>query len=251
LHGVLRQARIAEACVREAKELVAAAPIDVFDRRDRGGPSHSEVTLTEAKLFSGVTNFPDALGQVCGVGEKISDAELIRRSLGDPDAFVAVFERHFDELYGYLARRLGRDAGSDLASEVFVRAYAGRVRYDLEREDARPWLYGIAANLIYRRRRSEARMLRAYARTDPPTPSENQHGEGRDPALAAALAGLDPREREALFLYTWADLDYEEIAQALAIPVGTVRSRLNRARSRIRADLERESAPQVEEAFNG
>jgi len=90
---------------------------------------------------------------------------VIRASLGKPEAFKALFERHFDAIFGYIARRSGPDAGSDLASEVFVRAFASRSRYEQTHADARPWLYGIAANLLHKQRRSETRQLRAYART--------------------------------------------------------------------------------------
>jgi len=154
------------------------------------------------------------------VGRELSDAEVIRSSLAEPDVFVTLFERHFDSIHGYLARRAGPDSGSDLASEVFVTAFARRSGYDLARPDATPWLFGIAANLLHRRRRDEARQLRAYART-----------------------GVDQ--------FAWADLDYEQIAEALRVPVGTVRSRLNRARRQLRTALADDPILHPEEAING
>jgi RNA polymerase sigma-70 factor (ECF subfamily) len=180
-----------------------------------------------------------------------SDADVIRASLTDPDAFVTLFERHFDSIQGYLARRAGSDAGSELASEVFVTAFAIRSRYDLARSDARPWLYGIAANLLHRLRRSETRRLRAYARSgiDPAWVADSP--ERADPALAAALGALKPRDREPLLLFAWADLDYEQIAEALAIPLGTVRSRLNRARHQLRVALTDDPVFLPEEAVDG
>jgi RNA polymerase sigma factor (sigma-70 family) len=154
------------------------------------------------------------------------------------EAFGDLFERHFDAIYGYLARRVGSDLGRDLASETFTRAFAARKRYDALRGEERPWLFGIANNLLRRHYRDEERRLRAFAqldvRRDDVWPDE--------PRLADALAGLSREERDVLLLFAWADLAYEEIAIALSIPVGTVRSRLHRARAQFRAALEREEA---------
>jgi len=181
-------------------------------------------------------NSPARSGEAAHVGDELSDAEVIRASLNKPDEFKKLFERHFEAIFRYLARRSGHDAGSDLASEVFVRAFASRSRYDLSRADARPWLYGIAANLLHKQRRSETRQLRAYARTSP-SPLWIDSRELPDPAVAGALAAIKPNDREVLLLLAWADLDYEQIAEALSIPVGTVRSRLNRARRQLRGAL--------------
>jgi RNA polymerase sigma factor (sigma-70 family) len=82
------------------------------------------------------------------------------------DAFESVFERHFDAVYGYLARRVGPDVGRDLASETFTRAFAARKRFDPERGEVRGWLFGIAHNLLRRHYRDEERRLRALARPD-------------------------------------------------------------------------------------
>jgi RNA polymerase sigma factor (sigma-70 family) len=180
-----------------------------------------------------------------------SDADVIGGSLADPDSFVALFERHFDVIYGYLARRVGVDSGSELASEVFTAAFAQRTRYDLSRPDALPWLYGIAANLVRRRRRSETRRLRAYARAPVERAVEFEFDQGSNPALASALAALKPADREVLLLFAWADLDYEQIAEALEVPTGTVRSRLHRARSQVRAALSEIAVSTPEEAVNG
>jgi DNA-directed RNA polymerase specialized sigma24 family protein len=181
-------------------------------------------------------NFLAAIGEAAGVDDEPSDAKVIRASLESPEAFKLLFERHFEAIFGYLVRRSGPDAGSDLASEVFLRAFTSRTRYDRSRPDARPWLYGIASNLLQKRRRSETRELRAYARTGVDRLWTNGP-ELPDPALAGALAVIKPDDREALLLFAWADLDYEQIAEALSIPVGTVRSRLNRARRQLRTAL--------------
>jgi RNA polymerase sigma factor (sigma-70 family) len=191
------------------------------------------------------------IGQEPHVEHERSDADVIRASVTNPDAFVTLFERHFDSIHGYLARRAGTDAGSELASEVFVTAFARRSRYDLARNDARPWLYGIAANLLHRLRRSETRRFRAYARAGIDPAFAADPAERPDPALAAALAALKPGDREPLLLFAWADLDYEQIAEALALPIGTVRSRLNRARQQLRAALTDDPVFRPEEAVDG
>jgi RNA polymerase sigma factor (sigma-70 family) len=167
-----------------------------------------------------------------------TDAELVHRSRRDPRAFEILFQRHFDVIYGFLARRVGRELAGDLASDTFTTAFGARRRYDLSRSDARPWLFGIAANLLRRHHRDEDRRLRALARLD-----RARDGESEDePRLAAALAALAPEERDVLFLYAWADLGYEQIAEALALTIGTVRSRLHRARMRVRQSFAEQEA---------
>ena len=154
------------------------------------------------------------------------------------EAFEELFECFFDSVYGYLARRVGPELGSDLASETFTRAFSARERYDPTRGGFRPWLFGIANNLLRRHYRDEERRLRAFARLDvrnEPVPQE-------EPRLADALAALPREERDVLLLFAWADLEYAEIATALGVPPGTVRSRLHRARAHVRAALEHEEA---------
>lgn len=164
----------------------------------------------------------------------------IRRSLADPDAFAPIFERHFDALYGYARRRVGRDLAEEIATETFVRAFDRRHTFDAEREDARPWLLGIAANLLRRHWRTERRRLEAYARMGVAAGSSSDAATRVE--VVSALDSLSRDESETLFLFAVADLSYEEIADALRIPVGTVRSRLARARGRIRTRLRNGSA---------
>lgn len=165
-----------------------------------------------------------------------SDAVAIRRSLCDPDAFGAVFERHFELVHRYAQRRVGPDSADELTAEAFARAFAGRRRYDLALADARPWLFGIAAKLVARHWESERRRHLARLRAHTPEGEGQSPGEGA-PELVAALDELAPHDREALLLLAWADLSYEEIALALEVPVGTVRSRLARARRLLRERL--------------
>lgn len=174
-----------------------------------------------------------------------ADAASIRDSLESPSAFAAVFERHHDAVHSYLARRLGTHLADELAAEAFAVAFAKRGRYDGTFESARPWLFGIATRLAHRHWRREERELRAYARTgvDPVAPSDEEGAVARadaaaaGPALAAALTAVPRDERDVLLLYAWADLGYAEIANALSIAPGTVKSRLHRARSRVRDSL--------------
>jgi RNA polymerase sigma-70 factor (ECF subfamily) len=171
------------------------------------------------------------------------DGDVIAASIDDPDRFTEIFERHFDAIYAYTARRLGRDVADDVGGAVFVEAFSGRARYESDRRDARPWLYGIATNLIHRHRRTEARRLQAYAKVEPADTAAFEVDGRLDavalgPRLAAALQGLASRDRDALLLFAWAGLSYEDIATATGVPVGTVRSRLHRARGQLRSELD-------------
>ncbi|OEU97233.1 RNA polymerase subunit sigma-70 [Streptomyces qinglanensis] len=176
-----------------------------------------------------------------------SDASVIARSRDEPEAFAVLFDRHADAVHRYAARRLGGEVADDLMAETFTTAFQQRHRYDPDRgAGARPWLFGIATNLVGRHRRAEARRFKAMARV--PTPADHDEPIADRAAdrvgaravrheLAAALAALSARHRDVLLLVAWGGLGYEEVAQALGIPVGTVRSRLHRARSRLREAL--------------
>ena len=188
---------------------------------------------------------PGPPGEAC-------DADLIRRSEAEPEQFAALFRRHSAALHRYVARRLGLDAAEDIVAEVFLTAFRQRHRYQPSQPDARPWLYGIATNLIGRHRRAEVRMYRALARTgaDPVTEPFTDEVEARVTAagtarpLAAALARLPAAHRNALLLVAWGDLTYEQAATSLGVPVGTVRSRISRARARLRQALADQDIPQ-------
>lgn len=167
----------------------------------------------------------------------MSDAELIRSSLVDHRSFEVLFDRHFRAIFRFLQGRVGLPLAEDLASETFVVAFRRRRSYDVSREDARPWLYGIATNLLREHRRTEARRLRAYARmTDDGSVPSEPPGH-LDPELSAALLELSHEERSLIFLLAWADLTYEQLANALDVPVGTIRSRVSRVRSKLSALL--------------
>jgi RNA polymerase sigma factor (sigma-70 family) len=174
-----------------------------------------------------------------------SDADVIGLSLGEPGCFGAIFDRHADEILRYAHARLGPDLAEDVVAETFLAAFHRRDHYDRSRDDARPWLYGIAIRQIGRHRRAERRRQQAFARIQAETvtddfgerSAERITAEQLRPRLAAALAGLPRRDRELLLLIAWAGLTYEESAQAMGVTLGTVRSRLHRIRKRTRQAL--------------
>jgi len=179
-----------------------------------------------------------------------TDADVIRASRGDPHRFSEVFDRHFETVHAFARRRIGIDLAEEIASETFARAFDQRTRYDLTVANARPWLLGISSNLMRRHWRTERRRLAAYARHGV-SPHADTAARAEDAAaLAAVLSKLSKGERDVLFLYALAELSYEQIATALAIPVATVRSRLARARRRLRTELTPKPSPQVEESAN-
>jgi RNA polymerase sigma factor (sigma-70 family) len=195
--------------------------------------------------------------QVCVESDR-SDAAVIASSVVEASRFGEIFDRHFAEIDRYLARRVGTALADDLAAETFVIAFRSRGRYDPRVADARPWLFGIAANLARRHWRTERRRPAAYARTGvDPIDDDAADVERRVDAVAAAaelaavLASLSAVEREVLLLFAWADLSRDEISTALRIPVGTVRSRLSRARAHVRELLSPSGQVAVEGATRG
>ncbi|MDX6481189.1 MAG: hypothetical protein QOG85_1699 [Gaiellaceae bacterium] len=160
-----------------------------------------------------------------------------------PPSFDATFAAEFPPLHRYLARRVGASAADDLAAETFVVAFRNWGKLDPERA-VRPWLYGIAANVMRHHWRKERRMLRAYARTgvDPVFAEDDDAAEradasGRRRELADMLATLSRDEREILLLHAWAGLTDTEIAEALSLPIGTMKSRFSRTREKLRNQL--------------
>jgi RNA polymerase sigma factor (sigma-70 family) len=177
------------------------------------------------------------------VSERQIDGEAITASLTDPRAFGVIFERHFAAIHGYLRRRLDRQLADELASQTFLVAFNRRVHFDPGRLDSRPWLFGIATNLARNHRRREIRELQAMAELTPEPVLGIDGVESRIDAermrgrLAQALAKLPSEEADVLLLLVWAELDQPEIADALEIPLGTVKSRLSRARRRLQDAL--------------
>lgn len=171
------------------------------------------------------------------------DGELWQRAQdGEPECFGVLFDRHVEAVRAYCARRIGSlDAADDLVSVVFLEAW--RRRSDIELVDglALPWLYGIARRTIQHRWRTTMRHRRALARL-PAVVTEPDHADdvaGRIDderhlaQLREAFTRLRPAEQDVLTLCVWQGLDYASAAVALGVPVGTVRSRLSRARARL------------------
>ncbi|MEO7720557.1 MAG: sigma-70 family RNA polymerase sigma factor [Pseudolysinimonas sp.] len=169
-----------------------------------------------------------------------TDSEIIRRSRDTPAAFAELYDRHAAVIHRYASRRIG-EAADDIMSETFLVAFERRADFDESVTDARPWLYGIATTLLKKHRRQEARAWRGLVAGGAAEQAVAVDGpDGRLDAelgirrLAGTLRRMKAGDRDALLLYAWGDLDYEGVALALDIPVGTVRSRLNRARRQLR-----------------
>lgn len=171
-----------------------------------------------------------------------SDSEVIRRSLETPAEFGELFVRHATVLHRYAIRRVGGTAADDVLSDTFLVAFERRDKFDPLWTDARPWLFGIATNLIRKHHHDETRALKALLaapREIGPTDEDVAIGRRLDAersvaALSKVLRRMPARDRDTLLLFAWAGLSYEEIAQATNTIVGTVRSRLNRAKRTLR-----------------
>lgn len=183
---------------------------------------------------------------------------IIRRSLEEPSAFAELFERHAAPIGRFAAQRVGAESAKDVLSETFLIAFRKRASFDSAWDSAAPWLFGIASRVIHKQRAREARHWRSVvasaAVAESHAPSGAERADERVDAasgvqaLSARLAALPARDRETLLLYAWGDLTYEQIAVALDVPVGTVRSRLNRVRKRLGAP---ETQTTREEESNG
>jgi len=174
-----------------------------------------------------------------------SDYELIRESIAVPAVFAAVFDRHSRSVYRYVRRRVGDELASDVTAEVFTRAFRDRASFDGRAWSALPWLLGVSTNVIRMHRRAEERRLRAYARAAEREPGGELTAEidarvdaqALRAGLSDALAALPSRQRDVLLLSAWAELSPSEIALALVLAPGTVRSDLHRARRFVAARL--------------
>ena len=182
-----------------------------------------------------------APAEPASVAAAMSDAVVA--SVEHPHRFEAVFEQYHRTIHQYLARAVGRDHADEHAGDVFVAAFAARARYDPALGSVRGWLFGIATNVRRTRARSHARGRRAWSRVD--TDRDAHEGgfeiveEGLDYGrrlawVTAFMQELSETDRDVLVLYAWQQLSYPEIAQALGVEIGTVRSRLARARGRLR-----------------
>ncbi|WP_436656465.1 RNA polymerase sigma factor [Actinoplanes sp. URMC 104] len=179
---------------------------------------------------------------------RAGDGELWRRAReGEPEAFGVLFDRHGEAVRAFCARRSGSlDAADDLVSIVFLEAWRRRGDVELVDGNALPWLYGIARRTVQHRWRTALRHRRALDRLGA-APAAPDHADEvaarlddeRELArLREAFERLRPPDRDVLVLCVWQGLTYAEAAVALGVPVGTVRSRLSRARARLEATAE-------------
>jgi RNA polymerase sigma factor (sigma-70 family) len=180
----------------------------------------------------------------------LTDAEIVDASIRNPSRFGEIFDRYADDIIRYASARLGRDLAEDVTAETFLAAFRARGRYDQSRENARPWLYGIAIRQIGKHGRAERRYRQALSRV----PAEIAAADFGDrvadrvtaeqlrPRLVAVLSSLSRQDRELLLLVAWTDLTYQESAIALGLTVSAVKSRLHRIRARTRQALD-DAAP--------
>jgi RNA polymerase sigma-70 factor (ECF subfamily) len=176
-----------------------------------------------------------------GDGNRRGRTKRRRRTPAPASTFEARYAENEGRLFRYLARRVGRTLAEDLTAETFAIAWERYADYDPDRAAFSTWIFGIAINLIRRHARTEVSQLGLYSRTgaDPTQPSEESAIVDRLsagivwPKVAAELADMDEVDRDVLTLYAWAGMSYGAIAEALDMPIGTVRSRISRARDRL------------------
>ncbi|WP_307853148.1 RNA polymerase sigma factor [Kitasatospora sp. RG8] len=166
-----------------------------------------------------------------------------RLRAGNPEAFRDLFRDHASLVYRHAVRVTGDWAlAEDVVSLTFLEAWRLRGKLRDEGDSPRPWLMGIAVNVLRNTTRAARRHTVAMARmpaTDPvPDFADELVGRMADSeqltAARKALGRLRRSEREVFALCVWSGLGYAEAAAALGVPVGTVRSRLSRARTRLR-----------------
>lgn len=170
------------------------------------------------------------------------DNEVIERSAGEPEVFALLYDRHATTVFRYVAQRLGDHVAEDVMSETFLVAFERRSAFDATVTDARPWLLGIATRLMRKHARVAAIAWKGMsadlaARIAPDfieQAGSRIDAERLSRRLAKALRRLSVADRDTLLLFAWGDLDYASIAAAMHVPIGTVRSRLNRARRQLR-----------------
>jgi RNA polymerase sigma factor (sigma-70 family) len=193
------------------------------------------------------------LRTVLGVRPTKATAPTSASESSEAVAFGRLFGRQAQAVYIFCARRTADLAlAEDLTSITFLEAWRHRDRVPMAQGDcALPWLLGVANNVVRNARRGERRYQAVLERLPVPSvapPAEDQvvarsvTEAGLRVALEA-ISDLPEREQEVVMLVLWSGLSYEETATALAIPVGTVRSRLSRARSELQVALTANAHP--------
>jgi DNA-directed RNA polymerase specialized sigma24 family protein len=213
-----------------------------------GTPS-SETSPTDQGAGASA-KFSGGCGDIEGVGPISTDAELLRRSVAEPALFAGLYERHGTFVWRYVVRRVGVDAADDLVAEVFERAFRARERYRGMSGSGLPWLLGVASNVIADHRRAERRRLAALERLARSAPELIEHeAAGLAPGARARAPGPSRPSTGTLLLVVWGELSYEEAANALDVPVGTVASRIACARRRLAGGLGRAATPRSSDRY--
>ena len=187
---------------------------------------------------------PLAMSVVGGAADG-DDATIVALSLAEPELFAVIYRRHAPAIQRYVTRRIGPQDADDVVTETFLAAFAQRATFRAEGRECLPWLYGIATNFLRRHHRAERRRMRSSARAwaAPDAEAFTDRVDDRVSAqaakarLAGALARLPASQRDALLLFVWAGLPYEQVATATGAPLGTVQSRISRARASLRRSL--------------
>lgn len=173
-------------------------------------------------------------------------AALIVRSRRAPEDFADVVRALSAPLHAYLRRRAPREA-DDLLAEAWLQAFGSRDGFDPGRGTARAWAFGVTRHVLLahlRRRPDELPSVRVPEQASDPWPEVDDRlaASAAGPALRAALAALPEVERELVLLVAWEGLSPTEAAAVVAVPAGTARTRLFRARSRLRESLDPRAA---------
>jgi len=171
-----------------------------------------------------------------------SEAGLIERAKRDPEAFAALYRMHYAPIAGYVRRRVGNGhTAEDLTAEVFVTMLRTLRRYRYRGAPFRAWLYRIATNTVNRwarreRRRVERGRARVAAQADG---SDGTSGNAQPDTEAArrALLALKPKHQSVLALHYLEGLSVEDVASVIGVRIGTVKSRMSRAREALREEL--------------
>lgn len=183
-----------------------------------------------------------------------TDAALWAAAASDPQAFGDLYERYARAVFAFCARQTGDlSLAEDLTSIVFLEAWRKRRSITIDERGALPWLLGTAHNVMRNQRRSTWRWRAALRRLASSTQLASSgieedviahvDAQRRLSMALRSVDGLPIEQREALNLVAWSGLSYAEAAQALGVPIGTVRSRIARARATLGATDPELSSP--------
>lgn len=190
---------------------------------------------------SNAGNFPTAAGQC---SDQVDDGTLLERArMGDAEAFSALFARHQRPLYRYAVHMCGGAAGDDIVQDTFLAVLKQGGMYQPSLGTVRSYLFGIARHIVFKRiartPASEPLEDETIERQPSGEPSALDHLTHQEliEAVRTAVQELPPLYREVVVLCEFEEIDYADAATAIGCPVGTVRSRLHRAKAMLEARL--------------